>query len=57
MTNKESLEIITKEYLSKVNCCDECCAEHYCIKECIKTSREPVDGCDKKIIAYLKGRI
>ena len=57
MTNKRAEEILIKEYLSKCECCDECFAEYFCIKNDLRESREPKDYCVENIRQYLSARL
>lgn len=50
------LNILIKEYLSKCECCDECFAEYFCIKNYLRESREPKDYCIENIKQYLSVR-
>lgn len=50
------LNILIKEYLSKCECCDECFAEYFCIKNDLRESREPKDYCIENIKQYLSVR-
>lgn len=60
-TNKDYLEeqiricneLLAKEYLSKVNCCDECFCECWCIMNGTKKSRVPYKGCEQNVIRHL----
>ena len=49
-------DILIKEYLSKCECCDECFAEYFCIKNDLRESREPKDYCIENIKQYLSVR-
>ena len=49
-------DILIKEYLSKCECCDECFAEYFCIKNDLRESREPKDYCVENIRQYLSLR-
>ena len=49
-------DILIKEYLSKCECCDECFAEYFCIKNDLRESREPKDYCVENIRQYLSAR-
>lgn len=51
--NKLGSERLTKEYLSKTNCCDECFCEYWCIINGTKKDRLPYDGCEQNIINCL----
>lgn len=41
------------EYLSKCNCCDECCAETYCILNSLRTENR---DCVNNLITYFTKR-
>lgn len=47
---------LTREYLSKVKCCDECFCETYCICNGLKKTRYPHEGCEWNIIDYFYNR-
>ena len=51
---KDAYEKIIAEYLSKINCCDECFASYYCIENELRTSREPKCQCLDNIKKCLK---
>lgn len=50
----KAMDKICREYLSKSECCDECCAEFYCIENHLRSSRVPQDYCVDNLKAYLK---
>ena len=49
----EAMHRLSREYLSKVEVCDECFSECWCIEHETKESRVPHKGCEQNIIAYL----
>lgn len=50
---RSTMEILCNEYLSKCNCCDECCAEIYCILNSLRTENQ---NCVDNLIAYFTER-
>lgn len=50
----EQRDLMIGEYLSKVEVCDECRAQHYCIMNDLRRSREPQDYCEENFKQYLK---
>lgn len=48
-----TMRILCKEYLSKCNCCDECCAETYCILNSLRTENR---DCVSNLITYFTER-
>ena len=51
-----AMDLICREYLSKCECCDECCSEFYCIENHLRSSRVPQNYCTDNLKAYLKER-
>lgn len=49
---KEINERLINEYISKVECCDECFASVYCTVNRLRESRVPQDYCVKNIKRY-----
>lgn len=49
----EPMVRLAKEYLSKVNYCDECFCETWCIINGTKASRVPYKGCECNVINNL----
>lgn len=49
----DSLTLLAKEYISKVECCDECFCEMFCIDHKTKKGRCPYDGCELNIVDKL----
>lgn len=60
MKKSEAYELLIREYLGKLESnfdgCDGCIAEHYCIKNRLKTTRLPQADCPEKLKAYLRQR-
>lgn len=57
MNKSESLELLSKEYIHKCKCCDECLAEMFCITNDKRDSRMPhkdIMKCVLNIAEYLK---
>lgn len=57
MNKSESLERLSKEYIFKCKCCDECFAEMFCITNHKRESRVPhkdIMKCVLNITEYLK---
>lgn len=50
---RSTMEILCNEYLSKCNCCDECCAEAYCILNSLRTENR---DCVNNLITYFTKR-
>ena len=50
---RSTMEILCNEYLSKCNCCDECCAETYCILNSLRTENR---DCVNNLITYFTKR-
>ena len=50
---RSTMEILCNEYLSKCNCCDECCAETYCILNSLRTEDR---NCVNNLITYFTKR-
>lgn len=48
-----AIDRLAKEYLSKIDCCDECFCEYWCIENETKRSRCPYKGCEDNIIKCL----
>lgn len=51
---KESEELLAKEYIDKVECCDECFCEMFCIKNGLRKGREPYSECYKNVLGNLR---
>lgn len=49
MKTKDIIYRLAGEYISKIKACDECFAEHYCIRNGQRESREPCENQDKCI--------
>lgn len=49
---EEINELLIKEYISKVGCCDECFASIYCTVNGLRESRVPQDYCVNNIKRY-----
>ena len=49
---EEINERLINEYISKVDCCDECFASVYCTVNGLRKSRVPQDYCAKNIKRY-----
>ena len=49
---EEINERLINEYISKVDCCDECFASVYCTVNRLRESRVPQDYCVKNIKRY-----
>lgn len=56
MNKRNAYELLIKEYLSKCECCDECIASTYCTLNNLRSSRIPENGCEEKLVQYLKQR-
>lgn len=57
MNKSESLERLSKEYISKCTCCDECFVEMFCIQNQRRKGRVPHEDimkCVQNISDYLK---
>lgn len=57
MNKSESLERLSKEYISKCKCCDECFVEMFCIQNQRRKGRVPhkdIMKCVLNITDYLK---
>ena len=52
MTEKEINERLINEYISKVDCCDECFVSVYCTVNGLRKSRVPQDYCVDNIKSY-----
>lgn len=50
---RSTMEILCNEYLSKCNCCDECCTETYCILNSLRTENR---DCVNNLITYFTKR-
>ena len=50
-------EILIREYISKVKCCDECFASVYCTVNGLRESRMPQDYCVKNIKRYFGDKV
>ena len=50
---RSTMEILCNEYLSKCNCCDECCAEYFCIENQLRTEKR---DCVNNLITYFAKR-
>lgn len=50
---RSTMEILCIEYLSKNNCCDECCAEYFCIENQLRTEKR---DCVNNLITYFAKR-
>lgn len=53
VVERSTMEILCNEYLSKCNCCDECCAETYCILNSLRTENR---DCVNNLITYFTKR-
>lgn len=51
---KESEELLAKEYIDKVKCCDECFCEMFCIENGLRKGREPHSECYKNVLGNLR---
>lgn len=49
----DTLEILGKEYISKLECCDECFCEVFCILNGRRNGRVPYKDCHENIIDYV----
>ena len=54
MKKAEAYEVLVKEYISKVECCDECCAYWYCVENKLRESRVPQEYCCENLKNYFK---
>ena len=54
--HEEVLGRLVNEYISKVNCCDECFASVYCTVNGLRESRLPQDYCIENIKKYFEGK-
>ncbi len=54
-STEEINERLIKEYISKVECCDECFASAYCTVNGLRKSRVPQDYCVENIKRYFGG--
>ena len=39
VVERSTMKLLCIEYLSKCNCCDECCAEFFCIENQLRTEK------------------
>ncbi len=53
VVKRSTMEILCNEYLSKCNCCDECCAEYFCIENQLRTEKR---DCVNNLITYFAKR-
>ena len=53
VVKRSTMEILCNEYLSKCNCCDECCAEYFCIENQLRTEKR---DCVNNLITYFTKR-
>lgn len=49
----EAMMLLAREYISKINQCDECFCEMWCIDHETKDGRTPYKGCECNLICYL----
>lgn len=57
VVKRSTMEILCNEYLSKCDCCDECCAEYFCIENQLRTEkRDCVNNLITYFIAYFDER-
>ena len=49
VVERSTMEILCNEYLSKCNCCDECCAEYFCIENQLRTEKR---DCVNNLVMY-----
>ena len=54
---EEINERLINEYISKVDCCDECFASIYCTVNKLRKSRVPQDYCVKNIKSYFDDKV
>ena len=50
---RSTMEILCNEYLNKCNCCDECCAEYFCIENQLRAEKR---DCINNLITYFTKR-
>ena len=51
---KQQRDRMIGEYLGKVELCDECIAQSFCIKHSLRSARVPQDYCQNNMVEYLK---
>ncbi len=51
---KESEELLAKEYINKVKCCDECFCEMFCIENGLRKGRKPYSECYKNVLGNMQ---
>ena len=54
MKKNDAYELLIREYISKVDVCDECFASCYCTVNHLRESREPQEYCVENVKQYFE---